>query len=224
MRNSWGAAWADRSFRSALLTGGTFLIMIAFLLPRFFAFIEKRPGIGLYDPLLAAVGPIDVSTITFGILYPLILAGVIALLRSPYRFVRMLHAYVILLLSRMITMYLITLEPPLTIIPLIDPITQNFYPADEPFLKDLFFSGHTATSVLFALAVRPGRLRMILAVGALIVASLVLVQHVHYTVDVLAAPFFATLAWALAGALLDLFNVKGADRTGYFDRFGSRFR
>ena len=200
MRTQWLRAWNDRGFRiciwSGLLTG----IPVIVLLPRFFALIENTPGVPLNDPVLAAIGPVEVSAITFGILYSLVHFGIFHLAREPLRFVRMLHAYVVLLLLRMITMYTVTLEPPASIIPLIDPITQLFYPAEEPFLKDLFFSGHTATLVLFAIAVGRGRSQALIGTGAVVVGFLVLLQHVHYTVDVLAAPFFATLAWVLAHA------------------------
>ena len=85
--------------------------------------------------------------------------------------------YGALLLLRMLTMYLVTFEPPPGIIPLVDPVTALFYPGSEPFLKDLFFSGHTATPLLFALAVGPGRGRMLLAACAAVVGALVIVQQ-----------------------------------------------
>jgi membrane-associated phospholipid phosphatase len=117
----------------------------------------------------------------------------------------------VLLGLRMLTMYLFTFEPPMGIIPLEDPVTAVFYPGGEPFLKDLFFSGHTATLVLFAFAMGPGRQRTALLLAALVVGGLVLVQHVHYTVDVLAAPFFAGLAWWVAGIVLRAAGLKVSD-------------
>ena len=41
-----------------------------------------------------------------------------------------------------------------------------------------------------------------------VIGFLVILQHVHYTVDVLAAPFFATLAWYLSGRSMDLCGVR----------------
>ena len=67
-------------------------------------------------------------------------------------------------------------------------------------MRDLFFSGHTATMTLLALAGR-GRWRWVLGGLTVAVGLLVLVQRVHYSYDVLAAPFFAGAAWWLAGRI-----------------------
>ena len=69
----------------------------------------------------------------------------------------------------------------------------------QPIVRDLFFSGHTATMVLLALAGRGRTWRWVLGLATVAVGLLVLVQRVHYSYDVLAAPFFAWLAYALAG-------------------------
>jgi hypothetical protein len=44
----------------------------------------------------------------------------------------------------------------------------------------------------------PGRARAFYLAATLGVAALVLVQHVHYTVDVLVAPAFALAAWTVS--------------------------
>ncbi len=198
----WQQAWLESGWRRALIIGVCAALLLVYILPGFFGYIERKPGFQMYDPVLANIGPWEVSWLTFAVLYSLVVAGIIRLSRDPYRFVRMLHAYILLLGMRMITIYLVTLEAPLTIIPLVDPVTQGFYPDEEPFLKDLFFSGHTSTAALFAIAVGRGTLRKVFWVGAAMVAFLVVVQHVHYTIDVLVAPFFAYLVWLLAGYTL----------------------
>jgi hypothetical protein len=198
MKPLWQQAWSDPGWRRSLYAGLLVALPVVYYLPAFFWFIEHKPGFTIYDPVLARIGPAEVSGLTFGVLYSLVVAGIIRLMRDPWRFVRMLHAYALLLLMRMLTIYTVTLEPPGSIIPLVDPVTQGFYPEDEPFLKDLFFSGHTSTSVLFAIAVGRGWLRKIIGVGAAVVGFLVILQHVHYTIDVLVAPFFAWLVWQMA--------------------------
>ncbi len=207
MKDRWLQAWHDRSWRHAFILALMAALPVVAMLPLFFQYLEQKPGMRIEDPLLKLIGPVDVSALTFTTLYALILAGILFLGRSPYRLLQLLHAYVVLLLLRMCTMHLLTLEPPETIIPLVDPITQVFYPEERPFLKDLFFSGHTATLVLFALAVQ-GPLRTLMAMGATLMAFLVLIQHVHYTVDVLVAPLFAVLAWILGGWSLNILGVR----------------
>jgi hypothetical protein len=66
--------------------------------------------------------------------------------------------------------------------------------------RDLFFSGHTATLFVLSLAMPTARLRGVgFAVTAFIAAG-VLAQHAHYTVDVVAAPFFAYASYRIAVA------------------------
>ncbi len=180
------------------------------LLPHFFGFIQQRPGLFIDDPLLAHVPAVDLSLPLFTVLYAAVLVGIVWLARRPSLLLRTAQAYVLLLLLRMLTMTLLTLEPPAGLVPLHDPITQVFYPATEPFNKDLFFSGHTATLFLFFLAVQGPWLRTIMASACALVGVAVLVQHVHYTIDVLAAPPFAWLAWRLSAVTARWCAVTGA--------------
>lgn len=202
MADEWREAWSVKGFRAALVSGLAGAVAVVVVLPRFFEWVGMRPGTRPWDPLLASWGPMDVSAATFIVLYASLLLAVISALRYPFRMLQGLWAYVLMLALRMAAMAVFTLEPPRDIIPLVDPFTQNFYPGESPFLKDLFFSGHTATLVLMALLSPRGPVRWLVALGALAVAMLVLAQHVHWTVDVLAAVPAAWLAWASAGALM----------------------
>lgn len=199
---AWRAAWRQPRFRIVLVSGVGLAVSLAACLPAFFQVIEARPGTVPPEPVLALFEARVVALPIFLVLYAGVLLGIGSLVRRPLDLLRMLVAYAALLALRMVTMYLFTFEPPAGILPLEDPVTAVFYPGGEPFLKDLFFSGHTATLVLFGFAMGPGRLRTVMLVASAVVGTLVLVQHVHYTVDVLAAPFFAGLAWWAGGALL----------------------
>lgn len=54
--------------------------------------------------------------------------------------------------------------------------------------KDLFFSGHTATTFLLLLYVWPHpRLRAVMLVGHVLVVASVFLSHLHYTIDVIGA-------------------------------------
>jgi hypothetical protein len=208
---AWREAWGLPRFRWLLVGGALLAVVLAFALPGFFEVIELRAATVPPEPLLVLFEAMDVAVPTFLVLYAGVVFGTWALLRRPMDLVRMVHAYAALLGLRMLTMYLFTFDPPMGIIPLEDPVTAVFYPGGEPFLKDLFFSGHTATLVLFAFAMGPGHQRTALLLAALVVGGLVLVQHVHYTVDVLAAPFFAGLAWWVAGIVLRAAGLKVSD-------------
>lgn len=208
---AWRHAWSQPIFRAALVVGVFAALLMASLLPGFFQFIEERWGSTPPEPLLVLFEAKVVALPIFLVLYAGVLFGTVSLLRRPQAFLHMLYAYALLLGLRMVTMFLFTFEPPSGIIPLEDPVTVVFYPGGEPFLKDLFFSGHTATLVLFSFAVGPGRGGVGLLLAALVVGALVLVQHVHYTVDVLAAPCFAGLAWWAAGLVLRAAGVQLSD-------------
>ena len=98
---------------------------------------------------------------------------------------------VLLLALRVAGVGLVPLEPPPGQIPLADPLVA--LGTGVTLQKDLFFSGHVATLVLCGL-VLPGRAWRVAAFAAAALAGAgLIVQHVHYTIDVLAAPGFA---WA----------------------------
>ncbi len=210
MWSAWRSAWREPSFRWALLSAAVAAFPIALGLPVFFDHIGAKPGIHPPDPLLAAIGPLDVTWLTFTVLYGGIVLAVVLAARDPYLIVRGLHAYALLQLLRVFAMEFCTFEPPPDIIPLIDPITASFYPGGVPFLKDLFFSGHTATLALMVFISRGERLRVAMVVATIAVGALVLVQHVHWTVDVLAAPVFVWLAWRASALSLRLCGVATA--------------
>jgi hypothetical protein len=160
--------------------------------------VERRPGAILPDPVLALLAPRDVTWPVFTLIYVGILLAVFLLVRTPVRLLLGVQAYVLMALLRIVVMWATPLDPPPGMIVLEDPLVQLFGGAAKPLTRDLFFSGHTSTMFLLFLAV-PGRAAkaFFLACTAS-VAFLVLVQHVHYAVDVLAAPAFAYAAWRIA--------------------------
>ncbi|HEU5290225.1 MAG TPA: phosphatase PAP2-related protein [Cyclobacteriaceae bacterium] len=193
----WRSTLQFKSFRYKILISGLLAGVCAFLAPIIFQFIQERKGPILNDYLLRWLPAHDLSILTFTVLYIFILAGVISLLQNPQLFLQTLQAYLILTIMRFISLLLVPLNPPLNIIELNDPLVQHFF-YQQSITKDLFFSGHTSILVLLALAVTNNRLKIILFSGALVVALMLLVQHAHYTIDVVAAPLFSWMAFYLA--------------------------
>jgi PAP2 superfamily protein len=72
-------------------------------------------------------------------------------------------------------------------------------PAHVYLTKDLFFSGHTATTFLLLLYAwsRP-KLRWPMLAGHVVVVATVFLSHLHYTIDVIGAYAVAFSAYALA--------------------------
>jgi membrane-associated phospholipid phosphatase len=182
-----------------LVTAPALAIML-FLLTRFLLWVEGRSGVVLDDPVLRMFAPIDVNWITFAIIYGGVTAGVVFLSRYPERFVLAFQSYVIMVAFRIIAMTLVPLDPPATPFPLLDPFVETFGTGVQ-LTKDLFFSGHTATLFLLFLVMPTRITRGIALLCVLSVACGVLLQHVHYSIDVFAAAFFAYAANAVARGL-----------------------
>lgn len=188
----WSQYIRNKLFRNKLVGGLLLLVLLIAFLPYYFAFIEARKGIVLNDLVLNFIESANVSIPTFIIIWSLSLWYLFKSYKDPALMLLILWGFNILSISRIISIYLVPLEPPNNLIELIDPITNSFYGA-KFITKDLFFSGHTATLVCLALCLKTKRDQIIVFTGAIIVGILVLVQHVHYTIDVIAAfvfPFF----------------------------------
>ncbi|WP_201985053.1 phosphatase PAP2-related protein [Hymenobacter rubidus] len=197
---TWAAARDEPGFgmRLALVLG--LLLGLLPVVPGFYHFIQARPGRLLADPLLALLPVHDVSVPTFALIYGGIAATLVYLLPRPRLLLRALWAYYFLQVLRMGTLWLLPLEPPTALVLLHDPVMDRIFEVTtQPIVRDLFFSGHTATMMLLMLAGRGRTWRGALGLMMVAVGVLVLVQRVHYSYDVLAAPFFGWLAYWLAG-------------------------
>jgi hypothetical protein len=198
MEATWREAWASRAYRVALALTVPVLVATLAALASLVKWVERRPGAVIPDPILALLTARDVTWPVFTLIYVGILLAVALLVRRPVRLLAGVQAYVVMALLRMVVMWATPLDPPPGMIILEDPLVQGLGGASHALTRDLFFSGHTSTMFLLFLAV-PGRAaKAFFLVAAACVAFLVLVQHVHYAVDVLAAPPFAWAAWSIA--------------------------
>jgi hypothetical protein len=196
LKSLWSNAWSEPAFRYHYLSVVIGAIIIALVVPDFFAYIDSRTGTPLEDPFLDWLPAYDVSWPAFIVLYSSVILGAIFLLRYPKSLLLCLQAYCLVTFMRMGSVLLISLEPPVDIIPLNDPFVSSF--ADgKPVYRDLFFSGHTSTMFLLYLTARPHWLRWIFLATTVLMGLFVLIQHVHYTVDVLGAPFFVWLSYTI---------------------------
>jgi PAP2 superfamily C-terminal len=69
--------------------------------------------------------------------------------------------------------------------------------------KDLFYSGHTATLLLIYFNLKKKSDRYYVLLCTTCVGILVLVQHVHYLIDVVSAPFFTYCCYLLGARITD---------------------
>lgn len=186
----WNSYIADNKNRYELLLTIALLVVVLAGFSRFLGFIEDRPGVTLDDPVLKLFAPIELTWLIFPLLYGSIIAALALLSATPRRLVFALQLYAMVLLSRMFVMYLLPLDPPTQMIVLHDPIVE-FFAAQRTPTRDLFFSGHTATMFILFLSADGKNARTAFLLITLLVGIALLAQHVHYTVDVVAAFFFA---------------------------------
>ncbi len=181
----------------------TLIALVAALmtLKRFLRWNENRPGKVLFDPVLALFPSVDLTWLTFLLIYGSVIGALILLAHEPERFLRAVQAYVIIIFLRIVIIFLCPLEPPTGMISLKDPVVQYFGGMASTPNKDLLFSGHTATMFLLYLNVSGRRMRRVLLGGTFAVAVGLLLQHVHYTIDVLAAFLIAYAAYRIVACM-----------------------
>jgi hypothetical protein len=200
--SAWTIALRDIAFKRKLLIGLVLISAVLFSLPIFFQHIEQRDGIILRDFVLSWLAPQDVSIPIFSMIWAMFALFIIRSIYSPQLFITFLYGFLILCLVRMISISLVVLNPPQGLIALVDPIANRFY-GKHFITKDLFFSGHTATLCLFFFCFQRKIDKFMAILCTIAVGFLVLVQHVHYTIDVVVAPIFTFICYILAKKIVD---------------------
>jgi len=193
---SWQIAWNVPAFRVKILLGLFLMSIILFFLPDFFLYIQGRDGFTVSDYLLRTLPAQDVSMYIFLVLYPAIGFFMWQVIGNTEMCVTGLWGYIFMCLARMITISIIPLSEPASLVHMSDPFSILFY-GSSVITKDLFFSGHTATLCLIGLCLENKTQKRIVFIATAVLGVLLLIQHIHYTLDVLAAPVFSYLFWYL---------------------------
>jgi membrane-associated phospholipid phosphatase len=169
----------------------TLLLLVAVLtsLTNFLNYVEAREGVVLPDPILSLFKPIDLSWLTFALIYISLVVAIVTLSKNPRRLLFAIQLYTLMVAVRIAAMYLLPLEPPTTTIILNDPFVE-YFGTGQTLTKDLFFSGHTATLFILFLVSEKKIIKTVFLISTIAVAISVILQHVHYTIDVFAAVFF----------------------------------
>jgi len=175
--------------KKSLFASLFFLLIVLVSFYFFLEYNENRKANSFSDPVLRLFSPVDVSLFIFISTYFFGLIGLVLSFKKTALFLQLLQSFCIMMLLRMLCMYLFPLEPPVTIIPLNDILLESSFYAGRPNLKDLFFSGHTATIFLFVFLFQNKFLKFFFLIGGVLVGAGILLQHVHYSIDVIVAPF-----------------------------------
>ncbi len=195
--NNWKHELQNIKFRYSSIITISVLAIVLFLVTQFLAYNEQRFGFSFNDPILSLFKPIDVTWFTFIIMYGALPVTLIAISKYPKIFILAMQTYIVMITFRVFCMFMLPLNPPVDIIILEDPFIA-FFSTGATFKKDLFFSGHTATMFLMYLCLNKGIIKNLMLVSTLLIGGLVLLQHVHYSIDVFAAPIFAYTSYRIA--------------------------
>ncbi|MFN8370194.1 MAG: phosphatase PAP2-related protein [Bacteriovoracaceae bacterium] len=202
--HAWRLHWDIKAFKKLFICSFIFFVFSMFFYTNFIQWCELRESTVLNDPILKLFKPIDLTWICFFFVYLGVICGTYLMLQRPLIICLGLIAYSLMALLRSVTIFLMPLSPPTNILPLVDPFAQIFL-GGKLIQKDLFFSGHTATMFFFYLCNMNGKIRYLFFIATIIIGTCVLAQHVHYTIDVIAAPFFMFMAYFWASKIVKHF-------------------
>lgn len=206
VRDKWYNEWKNRSFRRRLFFTALGMVLLVYGFSHFLDYIEGRPGVVIADPLLQTFAPIDVTWLTFLVIYISVIIALLFLALEPRRLLVAMQAYMLMVVARALSMYFVPLDPSPQLIPLTDPFVESL--SSGTLTRDLFFSGHTSTLFLLFLTANSRPLRVFFLIGTVIVGICVILQHVHYTFDVVAAPFYSYTCYRLSILLNRRVKIK----------------
>jgi hypothetical protein len=131
LKGTWLTFWKSPDQRYEFIFAAVVLTVVMLSTVPFLTQIELRPGVQLQDPIFNYLPARDLSDLIFYILYTALVIGFVFLLPSPERLVVAFEAYALFVIMRMITMTLVPLEPPIGLIPLVDPVLSFMYTANR---------------------------------------------------------------------------------------------
>jgi membrane-associated phospholipid phosphatase len=172
------------------------LVIVVYSFSRYLLFNETRPGAVIDDPLQRYFQAIDLNVIIFFAIYSSLLIGMISFSFNPKQLMMAFQTYIVLVTLRMISMYLIPLDPPAECIDLQDPVVFMMG-TGQKIVKDLFFSGHTSTSFMLFQVARNKYLRIYFLAATITVGISVVLQKAHYTIDVVAGLVYSYASYQM---------------------------
>jgi len=199
----WNEFIGNKKHRIEFFVTIILLAVTLFLLTHFLDYVESRQGMVLPDPVLSLFNPINLTWLIFGLIYCSLIIAIFLLAKNPDRLMFAIQVYILFIYVRIAAMFLVPFNPPNYMIQLNDPFVQ-FFGTGKLLTKDLFFSGHTATLFILFLVTQNKFFKYFFLLATIIVGSALLLQHVHYSIDVFAAPFFTYVCYRL----VYIYNLK----------------
>lgn len=196
-KNIWKSKLSHSHFRARFL----YTLLVLFLVLRIFTWFvvqnESREGVILDDPVFKLFTAVDLNIPIFALIYLSLVFGLISLSFRPEWLLVALQTYCLMVIFRMVMMYVTPLDVPEGTIDLEDPLVFLIGTGGLKLTKDLFFSGHTATLFILFLTAQNKKLKYVFLICTILVGLFVILQKVHFTVDVLVAPFVSYVSYRI---------------------------
>lgn len=188
MIKRWQEALKNPLFTREVPVFSIICFVMLYYSPWWMNIVESQKGAVLSDPLLDSVPAIDFSVYIMSIIYGSVLVSFAWLIMFPMRMHLAIKTFWLVVTLRYILIYLIPLEPHPSIIILNDPFLASVVYGSGSITKDLFFSGHMMTMCIACFVTTYKPLKYILVLLTFLLGIMLMLQHVHYSYDVLAAP------------------------------------
>lgn len=193
---TWRECVGSNRGRLAIVFSMAVILSMVLFMPYYYQeIIGPKVGILLNDPVLNLFTPIDWSNAVFFILTAALIQTMVMYSGNAEVFLTGVTSFCVVNILRTISMYIITLEPPADMILLIDPISASLVYPEKAFAKDLFFSGHVSSMMILVYIERNRVWYLVKIVATVLMALFLAWQHVHYSVDLIAAPFATYLVF-----------------------------
>jgi hypothetical protein len=191
---NWKIALKNRKFCICFIVLLSAFALQMLYISGFQSAMELRNGFSYEDPVMRHFPIVSLDWLTFIAIYSAHLLAIVLAIRKPQKFFQLALGYFFVYFFRIFSMYMLPLDPPIGLIPLEDPFLI-WFGNGVIINKDLFYSGHTATTFMIFLVTENRKAKAYILVALAIVVVGVLLQHVHYSIDVYSAFFFSYTAY-----------------------------
>jgi membrane-associated phospholipid phosphatase len=203
---AWKSLQSKRTFFVLFFIGLALFLSSLQLTIQYVPTFETREGFVPYDPFMSYLPAIDVSPYVFLLLYGAILFGAYYFIQDPKMLLVFAFSFGFMYYIRALCITLVPLNEPALLIPLSDPFIEKLGIYQTFVKRDLFFSGHFASVFIPYLILRKTRFHWVFLLASIGIGFLVMLQHIHYSYDVLGAIVFTYLSVYLAEKLVEKFH------------------
>jgi len=198
LRAIWNETLAEKKFAMRFYINFVFCFVTYLAFAQLVAMNKYRPGAYIDDTFQQLLTPHNFSVLIFSLTYSSIIIFVSHFVFFPRLLYSAFQGFTAVFVLRAVFIFLLPLAPPHGQIALIDPFLDIFVPGSATDLKnDLFFSGHVADVCFLVFCCQKKWIKKWVIVSTSIVGLLLIWQRVHYTADVVSAPFFAYVCYCV---------------------------